>query len=113
MLSSLELVAGRSVIDGHVGSASGPVDISDRTVPTDAARAFPRMSGSTRSCTVGHMRASSSMSEAGALRIVLAVALTVAVALAIGATLSVAAGIAVVVVAVIAGFAFETRHMKF
>ena len=55
----------------------------------------------------------SSMSEAGVLRIVLAVALTAAAALVIGALVSVAAGIAVTVLALIAGFAFEIRHMPF
>ena len=53
------------------------------------------------------------MSEAGALRIALAVALTAAAALMIGALVSIAEGIAVTVLALIAGFAFEIRHMQF
>ena len=61
----------------------------------------------------------SSMSEAGVLRIVLAVLrqwramLFLPMALMIGALVSVAAGIAVTVLALIAGFAFEIRHMPF
>jgi hypothetical protein len=55
----------------------------------------------------------SSMSEAGALRIALAVTLTATAALVIGSLVSVAAGIAVTVLAIIAGFAFEIRHMQF
>lgn len=73
---------------------------------------LPRMPARARWRTVSSMHASS-MSEAGALRIVLAVALAVAVTLGIGAALGVVAAIVVAVVAVVAGFAFEIRHMKF
>ena len=62
--------------------------------------------------TVDAMHASS-MSETGALRIVVAVALAVAVTLGIGAAFGVVGAIAVAVVAVVAGFAFEIRHMQF
>jgi hypothetical protein len=62
--------------------------------------------------TVDAMHASS-MSETGALRIVVALALAVAVTLGIGAALGVVAAITVAVVAVAAGFAFEIHHMQF
>ena len=55
----------------------------------------------------------SSMSEAGALRIVVAVVLAVVVTIGVGAAFGVAAAIAVAVAAVAAGFAFEIRHMQF
>lgn len=62
--------------------------------------------------TVAPMHASS-MSEAGALRIVLAVVLAAVVSLAVGTAFSVTAGIAIAALAVIAGVAFEIRHMQF
>lgn len=64
----------------------------------------------TRARTVDVMHASS-MSEAGALRIVLAVALAAVVTIGVGAAFGVAAAIAVAVAAVVAGFAFELHHM--
>jgi hypothetical protein len=65
-----------------------------------------------RARTVADMHASS-MSEAGAFRIVLAVLVAAAIALVVGATLSVAAGVAIAIVAVVAGLVFEIRHMAF
>jgi hypothetical protein len=55
----------------------------------------------------------SSMSEAGAFRIVLAVALAAAIVVGIGAVLGVVAGIVAAAILVLAGVAFETRHMSF
>jgi hypothetical protein len=81
-------------------------------VSTEAGCTLERMAATPRPRTIATMHASS-MSEAGALRIALAVTLTAAAALMIGALASVAAGIAVTVLALIAGFAFELRHTQF
>ena len=60
--------------------------------------------------TVDAMHASS-MSEAGALRIVVAVALAAVVTVGVGAAFGVVAAIVVAVAAVVAGFAFELHHL--
>jgi hypothetical protein len=65
-----------------------------------------------REPTLGPMHASS-MSEAGAFRIVLAVALAAAIVVGIGTALGVVAGIVAAAILVLAGVAFETRHMSF
>lgn len=70
------------------------------------------MAGAPRAPTLGLMHASS-MSEAGAFRIVLAIALAAAIVVGIGAVLGVVAGIVTAVILVLAGVAFETRHMSF
>ena len=52
------------------------------------------------------------MSEAGALRMVFAVALTAAVTSAAWAIGGWVSGIVVAILAVVAGFVFELRHMR-